>query len=93
MARLWIVSYDIADPIRLRHVAEVLEACGERVQESVFECWLDRWRLHQLRAEINRLINPSEDGVRYYPLCGGCVTRMRWHGSGDAPGGATYWVV
>ena len=93
MARLWIITYDIRHPKRLRAVAEALEAVAERVQESVFECWADRHRVAVIRQELAALIEPTEDSVRFYPLCGSCIGRMRWQGEGFGPGGASYWVV
>ena len=93
MARLWIITYDIRQPRRLRAVAEALEAVGERVQESVFECWADRHRIDAIRRDVAMLIDPEEDSLRLYPLCGSCIGRMRWQGEGDGPGGASYWIV
>lgn len=93
MARLWIITYDIADPRRLHRVAAVLEEVGERVQESVFEVWADRDRMRRLRQRVQLLMNPTEDSLRCYPVCGACVLRVRWQGPGDSPGGISYWVV
>lgn len=93
MARLWIVTYDIADPKRLHRVATELERQGTRVQKSVFELWCSRDALRTLRRQLQALTDPGEDSIRYYPLCGSCVTKVRWQGSGDSPGGALYWVV
>ena len=93
MARLWIVTYDVADPRRLRRVAQALEETGERVQESVFEVWADRDRMRRLRQRIRPLMDLAQDSLRCYPLCGSCVVRVRWQGPGESPGGASYWVV
>ena len=35
---LWLIAYDIADPGRLRDVAQILEDHGRRLQQSVFLC-------------------------------------------------------
>jgi CRISPR-associated protein Cas2 len=93
MARLWIVTYDIADPQRLRRIAQALEDEGERVQQSVFEIWANRDRIRRLRQRLRPLLDLNEDSLRWYPLCGACVTRVRWQGPGGQPGGANYWVV
>jgi CRISPR-associated protein Cas2 len=93
MARLWVISYDIANPKRLRAVADVLEQVGERVQESVFECWADRTRIHSIRQQLRAILNEQEDSVRFYPLCAPCVAQVRWQGEGDAVGSALYWIV
>ena len=93
MARLWLITSDIADPRRLARVAEALETQGERVQWSAFEIWADRSRIATLRRELQTLIEPGEDSLRLYPLCGRCINRVRWHGGGDTPGSALYWIV
>lgn len=93
MARLWIITYDIADPRRLRQVADCLAPHGERVQWSAFEIWLDRHRAATLKAELQTLIDPEADSIRLYPLCGRCINRVRWQGEGSTPGDHTYWIV
>lgn len=65
-----VVCYDIADRRRRYRVARLLEGFGDRVQKSVFECRLDRERESSLRRELNALIKPAEDKLRFYCLCG-----------------------
>ena len=93
MASLWVVAYDIADPRRLRRVAKLLERFGERVQESVFECWLGRAARQRLLGLLALAVDPQEDSVRLYPVCAACLVRLRWQGEGDEPGGKDYWLV
>jgi len=59
----YLISYDISDPKRLRHVARIMEGYGYRVQLSVFQCPLDDLRLEQLKAEIHPAIDSGEDQV------------------------------
>jgi len=66
---LVVVSYDIGHPRRLRRIARVLEGYGERVQESVFECWLAPGQLAELQRRLGREMNAGEDKIRYYRLC------------------------
>ena len=70
---LVIVSYDVSTILpegrrRLRHVAKTCENYGQRVQCSVFECWLDGAQLVQLRGRLTALIDPSTDSLRLYYL-------------------------
>lgn len=37
----YVIAYDIPDDSRRDKVATLLVSYGERVQLSVFECWLD----------------------------------------------------
>lgn len=64
----YLVSYDIADPKRLRRVAKACEGFGSRIQYSVFECPLDDLRFQQLRAELDSLIQHEEDQVLFVSL-------------------------
>jgi CRISPR-associated protein Cas2 len=68
-----LVAYDVSTDTaagrrRLRRVAKVCEAYGQRVQNSVFECTLNATELtlfvHRLRAEIDE----DEDSLRLYKL-------------------------
>ena len=69
MSRLrYLVSYDICDPKRLRHVARTLEGFGVRLQYSVFECPLDDLRMATLKAELHALLKHDEDQVLFVSL-------------------------
>ncbi|MEM1296638.1 MAG: CRISPR-associated endonuclease Cas2 [Verrucomicrobiota bacterium] len=59
----YIVSYDIADPKRLRRVAKICEGFGSRLQYSVFECPLDDLRLERLKAQLGSVLREQEDQV------------------------------
>lgn len=63
---LRVVCYDIADDRRRRRVVGLLEGYGVRVQESVFECWIDEPRCRRLQSELARLIAGDEDKVAIY---------------------------
>jgi CRISPR-associated protein Cas2 len=82
-AHWWLVCYDVRDPERLRKAAKHLEGYGERMQYSVFRCWLGPRAMERLRWELTELLAP-EDDVLFIPLCGGCVAGMRTtHGPGN----------
>ena len=53
---------------RLRRVARVCENCGQRVQNSVFECLVDAARWVRIRAELVGEISPADDSLRFYFL-------------------------
>jgi CRISPR-associated protein Cas2 len=65
-ARLYAVSYDIPSDNRRVKVANTLKSYGERVQYSVFECWLTQAELDDLSKRLERLFEPSEDSIRFY---------------------------
>ncbi len=82
---LYLVVYDIADPRRLVRVARVLEDYGLRVQLSVFEAELEPSSLATLQARLGGIIDPAEDGVKFFPLCAGCLQRIEVYGQGTLP--------
>lgn len=41
---------------------------GQRVQNSVFECLVDPVQLAQMRKELESIIDPQKDSLRYYYL-------------------------
>jgi CRISPR-associated protein Cas2 len=75
-AKWWLVCYDVHDPARLRKAARHLEGYGERMQYSVFRCWMTPRQMQQLRWELTELLAP-EDDVLIIPLCTSCVAGMQ----------------
>jgi len=64
----YVVTYDIACPKRLRLVCKTVEAYGERLQLSVFQCRLTRQRRQELCARFDELINHAKDSVMIFDL-------------------------
>lgn len=62
------VAYDIASNKRRRNIVRFLEQYGQRVQESVFECRLNRRQMNQLTRGVPTLICEAEDTLRIYTL-------------------------
>ncbi len=77
-----IVAYDIANPRRLNRVAKVVKDYGIRVQKSIFEVSLDKRLFAEMTARIEKEIEPSEDGVKYFPLCEKCAGTLEIIGQG-----------
>ena len=75
--RWYVVFYDVRDPKRLRRVAKMLEGHGERIQYSVFRCWLSPSGLERLRWELTKDYLAQEDDVLFIPLCARCVEGIR----------------
>jgi CRISPR-associated protein Cas2 len=82
---LIVVCYDIADDRRRSRAARLFEGYGERVQESVFECHLDAVRVRRLKTAIEKEIDPREDRLRFYRLCGKDSLLIVRHGTGGPP--------
>lgn len=69
----YLVSYDIADPKRLRKVARACEDFGIRKQFSVFFCRLSPTDLVRLRGRLYDVIDLDRDQVLLLPLCRRCA--------------------
>ena len=68
-----LVVYDVSTETkegrrRLRRVANICEAHGQRVQKSVFECVLNEAELEVLLHKLFRVVEPAEDSLRVYRL-------------------------
>ncbi len=70
---LLLVTYDVstmdsAGKTRLRRVAKRCVDYGQRVQNSVFECLLDEAQYRVFKHELELLIDPTTDSLRFYNL-------------------------
>jgi CRISPR-associated protein Cas2 len=74
--RWWLICYDVRDDKRLRKAAKLLEGYGERLQYSVFRCWLSGRDAEKLRWELTELLS-AEDDVMLIPLCQRCHGGVR----------------
>ncbi len=63
MRNRYIVSYDIADPKRLRRVHRTMRGFGDPLQYSVFRCDLSATERLLLREALTPLLNQREDQV------------------------------
>ncbi len=83
-AHWWLICYDVRDPDRLRKAAKHLEGYGQRMQYSVFRCWLTLLEMERLRWELTELLTP-EDDVLLIPLCSACVAGIQGTHTPDVP--------
>lgn len=70
-----LVTYDVATDTRagqrrLRRVANICLAYGQRVQKSVFECRVSEAQLEELEDKLLSVIDATEDQLRIYRLAG-----------------------
>lgn len=74
---MFVIAYDISDDHRRTRLFKRLKRYGTAVQESVFECHLTPAEFVVMRNDIERLIDPAADQVRYYHLCEHCARRIQ----------------
>ena len=70
---LVLITYDVNTTDtdgkrRLRQVAKLCVAHGQRVQNSVFECLLDAGQCRSLQAKLLAIMDPEKDSLRFYYL-------------------------
>jgi len=70
-----------------------LHAWGRPVQYSVFEFDLKQSQREKLRQKIKGIIDPTEDKVRLYELCGSCLVRVEVIGEGEITKTESVYVV
>lgn len=63
MRRLYIVTYDICDPKRLRRVFKTMKGFGAHLQLSVFQCELPPVDVVRMRAALAEIIHHGDDQV------------------------------
>lgn len=63
MRRLYLVTYDVSDPARLRKVFKTMRGFGEHLQLSVFQCDLTPMARVEMQAALEEIIHHEEDKV------------------------------
>jgi len=84
-----LVTYDVATSSadgtgRLRRVARACKDFGQRVQFSVFEIEVDPAQWTKLKAQLESLIDPAQDSLRYYYLGANWTRRIEHVGAEPA---------
>lgn len=77
----YVVAYDIPSDRRRTKVHKVLSGFGQWTQYSLFELFLSDKELVLLQSKLEKLLNPKQDSVRFYPLCASCLKQIETVGS------------
>ena len=89
-----LVCFDIVDDNTRNRVGKILKEYGQRVQKSVFECSdLNEEKFLKMKNRLEDCIDSSEDTVRYYFVCQGCLKKMEYSGIGEPPQDERYRVI
>jgi CRISPR-associated protein Cas2 len=86
---LVLVTYDVnttsdGGKRRLRRVAKACRDFGQRVQFSVFEIEVDPAQWVRLKADLEAIIDPKQDSLRYYHLGSGGQRKVEHVGAKPA---------
>ena len=90
---LRLVAYDIADSKRLRKVAMICLDFGVRVEYSVFECDLSEEMFSIMWMRLSEVIEPDEDRILAYRVCGSCVSGISSMGTISRPGKPLLYII
>ncbi len=73
---LYVIAYDIPDDKRRTQVHKALKGFGQWTEFSLFECFLTKKELLQMRAKLNEHLHVGEDRVRIYLICENCLPKI-----------------
>ena len=73
---LYVIAYDIPDDKRRTQVHKALKGFGQWTEFSLFECFLTKKELLQMRAKLNEHLHAGEDRVRIYLICENCLPKI-----------------
>jgi CRISPR-associated protein Cas2 len=82
---LVLVTYDVntenaGGRRRLRLIAKQCVNCGQRVQNSVFECLLDASQSQLLKHKLCSIMDKEKDSLRFYYLGNNYQTKIEHFG-------------
>src|ERR1700693_3726183 len=77
-----VVCYDVVGDRRRARLLRRMKGFLPHVQKSVFEGEISDTRLLELRRMVLDEINPVEETVRIYSLCGRCIPATEVLGTG-----------
>ncbi len=73
---LYVVAYDISSDKRRTRVHKTLKGFGRWTEYSLFECFLTKKELLQMRARLDKHLDVETDRVRIYTICEGCLGKV-----------------
>jgi CRISPR-associated protein Cas2 len=79
----YLIAYDIRCPKRWRKAYKLLQGYGERMQYSIFRCWLSQRGREKLRWELEKVLK-AEDSLLLIRLSDQCVSGIRAYNRPDA---------
>ncbi|WP_338059218.1 CRISPR-associated endonuclease Cas2 [Brevibacillus borstelensis] len=65
--KYYLVCYDIREPKRWKKCFRLVKGYGERIQYSVFQCYLSERAMAQLRWELAKILS-KEDSLLIAPI-------------------------
>lgn len=79
---IYLITYDICDPARLRAAHKFLKNYGLNTQRSVFECDIDKQTADDIAQHFLDILDFEVDALRIYSLCENCCFKTMISGKG-----------
>lgn len=76
----YVICYDISDNKRRRKVADVLDAYGDRIQNSVFELVASESIFQKCLGKLKQSIDLNYDKITVYKICSACDRKAQYIG-------------
>lgn len=93
MALTTVIAYDVHDDRRRARLAALLQQYGDRIQFSVFLCWLDETELAGVLEHGTEIIDPATDSIYAFRQCEPCWDKVVTIGQARPPLPTLYWAV
>ena len=89
MKNIYLICYDISNDKNRTKIAEELEQYGERINYSVFECFITKKQLEKIKEFIEEKIDKRHDKIKYYYICKSCYLKSSESGKTENTNGNT----
>ena len=90
----FLVCFDIVEDRTRNRVVKIIKQYGYRVQKSIFECSpMTEEQFLKMTHRLEDVIDHTQDSVRLYPLCRGCLNKVEFSGIGEAPVAVSFRVL
>ena len=91
MALTVIAAYDVANDNRRARLAALLQAWGDRIQESLFLLTLGEDDLADIRMRAILLLDLHKDSLYFFRQCATCWETLNCIGQASPPTEELYW--
>ncbi len=91
-SHLYVVAYDIPDDRRRTRIHKTLKGFGQWTEFSLFECFLTKKELLQMRAKLNEHLDAHQDKVRIYLICENCLPKIETVGLAEPKEDTSYLI-
>lgn len=88
-----VIVYDIPDDKRRTKLAHFLGGYGNRIQLSVFECFITIEEMRELYGLVQNKVKPEEDNVRFYWISSESASLALTIGSDKPSPPPSYYII